>query len=211
MLTYLLIGCGSQKHKSNDDVAEDTHICDCVSISGLFVLYYCAIHLRHDELRTRQKLVGFYWNATELLDLWYCLCWSWSHKTKSYSLLKDCGFGSRRNQLFSYLMFNLGIAYGAKVGLKLRLGAMWKIYRLMSRYLHLSFKLSQFEVHLWVFCILWCYSFYILQKILPCCCWLCGDNSELSTRDICLCLPVSAPCISTAMVPENTNLRQGKT
>ena len=89
MLTYLLIGCGSQKHKSNDDVAEDTHICDCVSISGLFVLYYCAIHLRHGELRTRQKLVGFYWNATELLALCSWLCWFCHLDNKISCVLED--------------------------------------------------------------------------------------------------------------------------
>ena len=68
-----------------------------------------AIHLQHGGLRS-EKLAGFYWNAAELLALCYCTC----------SLLKGCRFESKCSPFF-HLDFSLGIAYGAKVGLKLRL------------------------------------------------------------------------------------------
>ena len=69
----------------------------------------------------------FQCDVIELLAL--CLCWFWlvcnhqqqtTHKPNTCSLLQGSGFKSSCSQFF-FISFNLGIATGAKVGLKLRL------------------------------------------------------------------------------------------
>ena len=81
-----------------------------------------AIHLRHGRCSTFQNLATFNSYVTTLsgLVLLFVLVLT-THNPNTSSLLKGCVFESRCSQFFFILMFNLGIANGAKVDLKLRL------------------------------------------------------------------------------------------
>ena len=112
------------------------HFCNTFSkiyeLNGWKVTRCRAIHLSHSGLRMWQKLARFYWYAAELLALCYCLCWfqlvGWPkpiwHKltiiwsSYCYNVKR---LWVRVHVHFFIWMFNLGIPYGAKVGLKLRL------------------------------------------------------------------------------------------
>ena len=83
-----------------------------VSLEPATFVSLFATHLRHEDWRPTGKLAGFSSHAIELLA---------AHKPNTCGLLQGYGFNSSCSQIFFISKFNLGVANGAKVGLKLRL------------------------------------------------------------------------------------------